>query len=128
MKPDRLLEHAIRVRDFNRERRLPFRNQSHGCAIYTNQNIVFARGNVEVKSARFSLCAEQLTMADVKSFVEPQSIDLMVVCGDGPEIACPCGICLQMAADFPKFHIMLSNHDGSKYRMTSNKDLLPYAY
>lgn len=124
---DTLLHYALAMRDHRRWDRVPYRNQSCGAALITLQGDIRYAGNVEFKSARFSLCAEQLLLAKMKSLGESSIIHMLIV-GDGPNVQCPCGICLQAMTDFPDFTVTMSNNNGSKMISKKVTELIPHAY
>lgn len=124
---DPLFKYATNERDMNAETRNIHRNQRRGAAISTSSGMIYARGNVEIKSARFSLCAEQLAVADMVSFGD-REISTMSIVSDDPEILYPCGICRQVLSEFPTFALKMYNFDGTLCHEMTNKELMPHAY
>ena len=131
---EELLQAARKVR-FNAY--APYSNYLVGAALLTSGGNIYTGCNIENASYGVTMCAERVAMSSMVAAGE-YSIKAFAIVTSGPEIGVPCGMCLQMIAEFAddKLPILLAlpdmklqHHVPAKLQeLTTLKDLLPRAF
>ena len=130
MKPEELLRAAADARSFAYA---PYSNFRVGAALLTQDGRVFLGANVENSSYSATICAERSAFAAAVSSGARSFAAIAIVGAPGgqePHTACPpCGVCLQVMAEFcgPNFPILLMDGSNGVQTLTL-KELLPRAF
>ncbi len=118
---DRLILAAQQARD---GAYAPYSGYKVGAALLCENGDIISGCNVENRSYGATLCAERIAIARAVCLGHI-SFDKLAVVTDGDPPATPCGICLQVLAEFCKdLPILLANVQGRVLR-TRLKNLLP---
>ena len=108
----------------------PYSKYQVGAALLTKSGEVFTGCNVENSSYGATNCAERTAIFKAVSEGHRDFVRIAVYCADGkPEdYSMPCGICRQVMAEFNcDLELILGKTDGS-YRVTTLREILPYAF
>lgn len=130
IQPRDLFDAAVRVRE---NAYAPYSDFRVGAALLTNDGRIFLGANMENSSYGATICAERAAVASAVSSGARSFAAIAVAGAPGsqtPKKPCPpCGICLQVLAEFctPDFQIYLADGNGgiTPYRLG---DLLPHAF
>lgn len=121
MNEDQLIAAAIKVRQNSHS---PYSKFAVGAALLTKSGAVFTGCNVENKSYRLTVCAEQAAVAAAVSAGHRDFVRIAIVT-DVEKPAPPCGACRQTLVEFNKdLEIILANTAGS-HEVTTLAALLP---
>jgi len=106
----------------------PYSGYKVGAALLTEQGKIYTGVNVENASLGATNCAERTAVFKAVSEGE-QKITAIAVAADGDAIPQPCGICLQVLAEFgpPGTRIICGNNNG-KFTVYTLGELLPHAF
>jgi cytidine deaminase len=110
----------------------PYSRYLVGAAVLTRRGLVYSGCNVENASYGATLCAERSAIAAMVAGGERDPVTFAVVTA-GPHPGPPCGICLQVLAEFSRdVKLVLVAEDG-KGRIVARKaarlsSLLPQAF
>ena len=129
---DYLLKAARNVR-FNAY--APYSDYLVGAALLSSTGKTYIGCNIENASYGVTMCAERVAMSSMVAAGE-YSIKAFAIVTSGPEIGVPCGMCLQMMAEFAqdKLHILLALQDlqytipTQTQELTTLGALLPRAF
>jgi cytidine deaminase len=106
----------------------PYSGYKVGAALATEGGKIYTGVNVENASLGATNCAERTAVFKAVSEGE-QKITAIAVAADGDAIPRPCGICLQVLAEFgpPGMRIICGNSSG-KFTVYTLGELLPHAF
>lgn len=126
-----LIEEAFRKAKLARERaHAPYSNFKVGAAIkLAGIDKLYSGCNVENASFGATVCAERVAIFSAIASKGKVPFEYMLLITDTNPCAVPCGICLQVIAEFtyPEFPIYLSNLTGIQERVMLG-DLLPRGF
>lgn len=126
-----LLEEAFKkARQAREHAHAPYSNFKVGAALKLgSSDKIFTGCNIENASFGATVCAERVAIFSAIAQKGVVSFDYMVLVTDMDPIAVPCGLCLQVIAEFtnPEFPIYLSNLTGVQEKVMLG-DLLPRAF
>lgn len=90
----------------------PYSHYPVGAAIVVGSRI-FSGCNVENASYPAGICAERVALTQAVASGE-RGVDAVVVVTKGPDVGAPCGVCLQMLAEFcrPQTEVWLCSPRG----------------
>ena len=109
MDNERLIDQASKAREKSYS---PYSTFAVGAALLTKSGAVFTGCNVENKSFRLTVCAEQAAVAAAVGAGEREFVRIAIVTGLAKP-APPCGACRQTLAEFNKdIEIILANTRG----------------
>lgn len=93
----------------------PYSGYHVGAAVRTGEGSIFTGSNVENRSFGATICAERNAIGQAVSAGSTEIEALVVVTSSNPP-APPCGICLQVMAEFAtgKLPILLVSTEGSR--------------
>jgi cytidine deaminase len=121
MSDDELVNEAIRARE---QAYAPYSDFSVGAAVLTTSGHVFTGCNVENRSYRLTICAEQGALAAAVANGETGFAAVAVV-ADSKKPPVPCGACRQTLAEFnPGMKVIMCTIDGVRETMLLS-ELLP---
>ena len=124
MNDDQLIQAAAKAREKSYS---PYSKFAVGAAILTKSGKVFTGCNVENRSFRLTICAEQAAVAAAVSAGEKQFVKVAVVTGLAKP-AMPCGACRQTLGEFGShLDIITANTDGVR-EITTLAELLPHPF
>ncbi len=117
-----LIDAAVTVRN---NAYAPFSGFKVGAAVRTRAGLIFSGCNIENRSFGATICAERFAVGSAISSGET-SIEGVVVVTDTSPPSPPCGLCLQVLAEFGEAHlpVLLINLEGERLE-SSLGDLLP---
>ncbi len=114
--------------------------RKHAHAIYSNFHVgaaikvldsdkIFSGCNVENASFGATICAERVAVFSAIAAKGVVPFEYMVLVTDTDPLSVPCGLCLQVIAEFtnPEFPIYLGNLTGVKEKVMLG-DLLPRSF
>jgi cytidine deaminase len=101
----------------------PYSRYRVGAAVRGASGRVYAGCNVENASYGAAICAERVAVAKLVSAGETELTELAVWTA-GPDLAMPCGICRQVAAEFGRNAVVVVAVPGF-VRQTRLSDLFP---
>jgi cytidine deaminase len=102
----------------------PYSKFAVGAALLTKSGKLFTGCNVENRSFRLTICAEQSAVATAVAAGERDFLKIAVVTSLAKP-AMPCGACRQTLAEFnPDLEIITANTEGIS-EVTTLRDLLP---
>ena len=105
----------------------PYSKFAVGAAILTKSGKVFTGCNVENRSFRLTICAEQSAVAAAVSAGEKEFAKIAVVT-DLTKPAMPCGACRQTLGEFNSdLEVITANLEGAK-ETTTLAELLPHPF
>ena len=104
----------------------PYSGFAVGAALLCADGSVFTGCNVENASYPAGICAERAALFSAVSAGKRQFCAIAVAAGENP--ITPCGICRQALAEFGGMDILCANHDGSRCRLFSLRQLLPESF
>lgn len=106
----------------------PYSKYLVGCAIRDNRGKLFSGCNVENASYSATLCAERVAIGKMVSHSGSQ-VTMLVVITSSDEPVLPCGVCLQVLAEFGRKSIVLAvNRKCTSFREASFSELSPFAF
>ena len=109
----------------------PYSKYKVGAALLTNGGKVYTGCNIENSSYSATICAERTAFFKAVSEGEKEFFKMALVCGYDDKLAlcAPCGVCLQVMAEFCKedFEIITAV-SSEEYKIYKLKDLLPHAF
>ena len=105
---------------------VPYSNLHVGAALLTEDGEIFAGVNVENVSFGATNCAERTAIFSAVANGKKQFAALAVVSDLDYKIF-PCGICLQVIAEF-KIPIIIVGDKNGNYKSYEAKELLPHAF
>ena len=117
-----LIDAAVAVRN---NAYAPFSGFKVGAAVRTRAGLIFSGCNIENRSFGATICAERFAVGSAISSGET-SIEGVVVVTDTSPPSPPCGLCLQVLAEFGEAHlpVLLVNLEGERLESRLG-DLLP---
>ncbi|NMC57240.1 MAG: cytidine deaminase [Eubacteriaceae bacterium] len=123
-----LIDKAIKAR---KNAYAPYSKYKVGAALLTASGKIYTGCNIENSAYSPTVCAERTAFFKAVSEGEKDFLKMALVCGydDNIKLCTPCGVCLQVMAEFCKedFEIITAvNYD--EYKIYKFKDLLPYAF
>lgn len=105
----------------------PYSRFPVGAAVYTTNGKIFSGANIENVTYGLTVCAERNAIMQAVLSGEKNIIAVAIVSSSSPP-ATPCGMCLQVLAEFTKdCEIILTNIQGEQKRMTLSQ-LLPFRF
>jgi homotetrameric cytidine deaminase len=121
----RLVEAAL---DARRHAHAPHSGFAVGAGLQTDGGEIFSGCNVENRSFGATLCAERVAIATAVA-AGARRVEAVVVATDARPPAPPCGLCLQMLAEFatPELPVLLVNLEGEQQQYLL-RDLLPHPF
>lgn len=124
MSDDQLIQEALKAREKSYS---PYSKFAVGAALLTRSGKVFTGCNVENRSFRLTICAEQSAVASAVSAGEKEFVKIAVVTGlEKP--AMPCGACRQTLGEFSSdLEIIAANTHGVR-ETTTLAELLPHPF
>ncbi len=106
----------------------PYSNYLVGSVVIDSRGKLFTGCNVENASYPASLCAERTAIVKMVSRGGKQ-IKKIIVAASSDEPVFPCGMCLQVIAEFgKKCEVIAVNRRGTTFRRAPFKELFPYAF
>lgn len=120
----KLIDEAFQARE---QAYAPYSRFRVGAAVLASDGETFAGGNMENASFGATLCAERVALAKAVSAGKRRFTAIAVV-ADTPEPVPPCGLCLQVIAEFSRDTLVIMATLAGKWRMTDLKTLLPCAF
>lgn len=109
----------------------PYSKYKVGAALSTKSGRVYTGCNIENSSYSATVCAERTAFLKAVSEGEKEFVKMALVCGYDDKLAlcAPCGVCLQVMAEFCKedFEIITAV-SSEEYKIYKLKDLLPHAF
>lgn len=124
MNDDQLIQEATKAREKSYS---PYSKFAVGAAILTRSGKVFTGCNVENRSFRLTICAEQSAVAAAVSAGEREFVKIAVVTGL-VKPAMPCGACRQTLGEFGSgLDIITANTHGVR-ETTTLAELLPHPF
>jgi len=105
---------------------VPYSNLHVGAALLTDDGEIFAGVNVENVSFGATNCAERTAIFSAVAKGKKNFAALAVVSDLDSQIF-PCGICLQVIAEF-KIPIIIVGDKNGNYKSYEAKELLPHAF
>jgi cytidine deaminase len=121
---NQLIQEASRARENSHS---PYSKFAVGAAILTKSGKVFTGCNVENRSFRLTICAEQSAVAAAVSAGEKEFAKIAVVTGLAKP-AMPCGACRQTLGEFSSdLEIITANTHGVR-ETTTLAELLPHPF
>jgi cytidine deaminase len=121
---DQLIQAAAKARGNSYS---PYSKFAVGAAILTKSGKVFTGCNVENRSFRLTICAEQSAVAAAVSAGEKEFVRIAVVT-ELAKPAMPCGACRQTLGEFRSdLEIITANTDGVR-ETTTLAELLPHPF
>ncbi len=124
MNDDQLIQAAAKAREKSYS---PYSKFAVGAAILTASGKVFTGCNVENRSFRLTICAEQSAVAAAVSAGEKDFVKIAVVTGLARP-AMPCGACRQTLGEFSSdVEVITANTDGIR-ETTTLAELLPHPF
>jgi cytidine deaminase len=116
-----------RARDAREAAYAPYSNFQVGAAVLTTAGEIFAGGNIENASLGATLCAERVAICQAVAAGRRHFTALAVI-ADTPDPVPPCGLCLQVLAEFsPDCAVIMANTAG-RWRLLHLQALLPFAF
>jgi cytidine deaminase len=105
----------------------PYSNFRVGAAVLTAAGEVFAGGNIENASLGATICAERVAIFTAVA-AGRRHFTALAVMADTSDPVPPCGLCLQVLAEFsPDCTVIMANTAG-QWRLLPLKELLPFAF
>ena len=124
MNDDQLIQAAVKAREKSHS---PYSKFAVGAAILTASGKVFTGCNVENRSFRLTICAEQSAVAAAVSAGERNFVKIAVVTGLAKP-AMPCGACRQTLGEFGSdLEVITANTEGVR-ETTTLAQLLPHPF
>lgn len=124
MNDEELIQAATKAREQSYS---PYSKFAVGAAILTKSGKVFTGCNVENRSFRLTICAEQSAVAEAVGAGEKEFLKIAVVTGL-TKPAMPCGACRQTLAEFGlDLEIITANTQGAR-ETTTLVELLPHPF
>jgi cytidine deaminase len=121
----RLLKHALAAR---KRAYAPYSKYLVGCAIQDNKGKIHTGCNVENASYGASVCAERVAIGKMVSR-SSREITRLVVVTSSEDPVFPCGLCLQVIAEFgKKAKIIAVNRRGTLFQLVPFEALFPQAF
>lgn len=108
----------------------PYSNFHVGAIVKARDNEQLFHGcNVENASFGATICAERSAITNMVTVCGHATLEWVLVMSDVPDPVPPCGMCLQVLAEFggDALPIYLANRSGV-VRTMSLRDALPYAF
>jgi cytidine deaminase len=107
----------------------PYSKFSVGCAVRGESGTVYQGCNVENASYGATICAERVAITQAIAQGEKTIVELAVITSSA-EPCMPCGLCLQVIAEFakPQLKISSSSADKKKVAELQLSDLLPHSF
>jgi cytidine deaminase len=120
----RLLDQARRARE---RAYAPYSNFRVGAAVLTATGEIFSGCNLENASYGATVCAERVAIFAAVA-AGCRDLTALAVIADTPEPVAPCGLCLQVLAEFnPDCPVIMATTAGV-WRLTNLKELLPLSF
>jgi cytidine deaminase len=107
----------------------PYSKFSVGCAVKGESGTVYQGCNVENASYGATICAERVAITQAIAQGEKTITELALITSS-TEPCMPCGLCLQVIAEFatPQLKISASSADKKKVTELQLSDLLPRSF
>ena len=121
----KLVRQAIRAR---KRAYAPYSKYYVGCALSDNKGKLHTGCNVENASYSAAICAERTAIVKMVSR-GGKKIYRIVVAASSEEPVFPCGVCLQVMAEFGmKADVIAVNKRGTLFRRAQTETLFPFAF
>lgn len=105
----------------------PYSHFKVGAALLTEKGSVYTGCNVENASYGATICAERTAV--VKAVSEGEMVfTAIAVVYDETAYAVPCGICLQVLAEFNQEMIVIMANTAGEYECDTLRELLPRSF
>ena len=105
----------------------PYSNFPVGAAVLTADGRIFTGCNIENASFGATMCAERVAIFTAVAAGQKQ-IKALAVIADAPQPAIPCGLCLQVLAEFSRQCRIITANLMEEYRLFDLEQLLPHAF
>ncbi len=105
----------------------PYSNFQVGAAVLTADGRIFTGCNIENASFGATMCAERVAIFAAVATGQRQ-LQALAVIADTPEPVAPCGLCLQVLAEFSlDCQVIMANMEG-EYKVQQVRQLLPVSF
>ena len=121
---ERLLAAARQARD---AAYAPYSHFPVGAALLTADGRIFIGCNIENASFGASMCAERVAIFAAVAAGQKQ-IQALAVVADTPQPVVPCGLCLQVLAEFGRHCRIITANLTAEYRLYNLEQLLPQVF
>ncbi|MHB9035334.1 MAG: cytidine deaminase [Armatimonadota bacterium] len=124
---DVMMAMLVAARDAREHAYAPYSGFKVGAAVLCDSNKVYTGCNVENASYGLTVCAERVAIQNAVSVGERRVLAVVIVT-DAPDIARPCGACLQVIAEFcasDEPALIVSGTVDLEYEAMSLSDYLP---
>ena len=107
----------------------PYSNFQVGAALITKSGKIYTGTNIESAAFSPTICAERTAFAKAVSEGE-REFSAIAICGSDSDYCVPCGVCLQVMAEFaePDTFLILSAKTRGDFMEYSLSQLLPYGF
>jgi cytidine deaminase len=105
----------------------PYSNFPVGAAVLTADGQIFTGCNIENASFGATMCAERVAIFAAIATGRRQ-IQALAVIADTPEPIVPCGLCLQVLAEFSHYCQIIMANLKEEYQVLKLEQLLPLAF
>jgi cytidine deaminase len=105
----------------------PYSNFKVGAAVLTVAGEIFAGANIENASLSATICAERVAIFTAVAAGWRRFTALAVI-ADTPDPVPPCGLCLQVLAEFSLDCAVIMANIAGRWRLLPLKELLPFAF
>jgi cytidine deaminase len=105
----------------------PYSNFQVGAAVLTAAGEIFAGANIENASLGATVCAERVAIFTAVA-AGRRRFTALAVMADTPEPVPPCGLCLQVVAEFSPDCAVLMATTAGQWLLLPLKELLPFAF
>jgi cytidine deaminase len=105
----------------------PYSNFPVGAAVLTADGLIFTGCNIENASFGATVCAERVAIFTAVAAGRRQ-IQALAVIADTPQPVVPCGLCLQVLAEFSRDCQIIMANLKEDYQVLRLAQLLPHAF
>jgi cytidine deaminase len=105
----------------------PYSQFPVGAAVLTFDGRIFTGCNIENASFGATICAERVAIFAAVAADQPQ-LQALAVIADTPQPVIPCGLCLQVLAEFNRQCLIIAANLRGEYRLFQLEQLLPQAF
>jgi cytidine deaminase len=105
----------------------PYSNFPVGAAVLTSDGQIFTGCNIENTSFGATMCAERVAIFTAVADGRRQ-IQALAVIADTPQPVVPCGLCLQVLAEFSHDCQVIMANLTEEYHVLKLAQLLPHAF
>jgi cytidine deaminase len=120
----KLVEHAASARE---AAYAPYSNFKVGAAVLTANGQIFTGCNIENASFGATMCAERVAIFAAVAAGQRQ-LQALAVIADTPQPVIPCGLCLQVLAEFSRQCRIITANLVEEYRLFKLEQLLPQVF